>query len=171
MADFFGKIGEAIAEINSKVYNIVGGIPLIVLLFLVGIFMTIGTKFFQIRKFGYTMKKTLFAVFSDRKVTKTDDQKAISQFQALSTALAATVGSGNIVGVATAIAAGGAGAVFWMWLSAFFGMMTNFSENVLGIYYRDKNEKGEWVGGAMYYLERGIHAKLNGWALYFPYSV
>ncbi len=162
MADFFGKIGEAIAEINSKVYNIVGGIPLIVLLFLVGIFMTIGTKFFQIRKFGYTMKKTLFAVFSDRKVTKTDDQKAISQFQALSTALAATVGSGNIVGVATAIAAGGAGAVFWMWLSAFFGMMTNFSENVLGIYYRDKNEKGEWVGGAMYYLERGIHAKWLG---------
>ena len=162
MAEFFENLGESISEINSKVYNIVGGVPLIALLFLVGIFMTAGTKFFQIRKFGYTMKKTLFAVFSDRKVTKTDDQKAISQFQALSTALAATVGSGNIVGVATAIAAGGAGAVFWMWLSAFFGMMTNFAENVLGIYYREKNEKGEWVGGTMYYLERGVHAKWLG---------
>lgn len=159
MTEFFEKLTDAIAEINSKVYNIVGGVPLIVLLFLVGIFMTVGTKFFQVTKFGYTMKKTLLAVFSDKKVTKTDDKRAISQFQALSTALAATVGSGNIVGVATAIAAGGAGAVFWMWLSAFFGMMTNFSENVLGIYYRDKNERGEWVGGPMYYLEKGLHAK------------
>lgn len=162
MADFFEDLGQAIAEINSKVYDIVGGVPLVVLLFLVGIFMTVGTRFFQVTKLGYTMKKTLFAVFSDRKVTKTNDKRAISQFQALSTALAATVGSGNIVGVATAIAAGGAGAVFWMWLSAFFGMMTNFSENVLGIYYRDKNEKGEWVGGAMYYLEKGVHAKWLG---------
>ena len=162
MAAFFEELGKTIAVVNEKVYDVVGGIPLVLLLFLVGIFMTAGTGFFQVRHFGYTMKKTIFAVFHDRRVTKTEDHKAISQFQALSTALAATVGSGNIVGVATAIASGGPGAVFWMWLSAFFGMMTNFSENVLGIYFRHKNEKGEWVGGPMHYLEKGVHVKWLG---------
>ena len=81
-----------------------------------------------------------------------DKDGSVSQFQALCTALAATLGTGNIAGVSAAIVVGGAGAVFWMWLAAFFGMMTNFSENVLGIYYRRKNSDGEWSGGAMYYL-------------------
>lgn len=150
---------DAISEINSKVNGFVWGPPMLALLLFTGIYMTVRTRFFQVGKFGYTMKHTLLAVFKDRTVTKTADKSNISQFQALATALAATVGTGNIVGVATAIAAGGPGAVFWMWVSAFFGMMTNFAENVLGIYYRRKNEKGEYIGGAMIYIERGLHCK------------
>ncbi|MEG1436735.1 MAG: alanine/glycine:cation symporter family protein, partial [Oscillospiraceae bacterium] len=104
-------------------------------------------------------KETFISIFTKKSVTKTRDNKAITQFQSLSTALAATIGTGNIAGVATAIALGGPGAVFWMWISAFFGMMTNFSENVLGIYYRTKNDKGEWSGGPMYYIENGLKDK------------
>ena len=87
------------------------------------------------------------------------EDKSISQFQSLCTALAATIGTGNIVGVSTALISGGPGAIFWMWIVAFFGMMTNYSENVLGIYYRRKNDKNEWSGGAMYYLRDGLGAK------------
>ncbi|MDO4482987.1 MAG: alanine/glycine:cation symporter family protein [Clostridia bacterium] len=126
-----------------------------------GILMTILSKFFQVRHFGHWMKMTIGRLF-DKKVTgHTDKKESISQFQALCTALAATVGTGNIAGVAGAIALGGPGAVFWMWLSAFFGMMTNFSENVLGIYYRRKDKNGEWAGGAMYYLQDGLGGKKN----------
>ena len=96
-----------------------------------------------------------------RFVTSHTKDKSISQFQSLCTALAATVGTGNIVGVSGAILMGGPGAVFWMWVMAFLGMMTNYSENVLGIYYRRKNSKGEWSGGAMYYLRDGLGSK-NG---------
>jgi Na+/alanine symporter len=117
-----------------------GGPPMLILMLLTGLYLTCGTRFFQIRRFCYTIKNTVAAIFKDRKVTKTKDEKAISQFQALATALAATVGTGNIVGVATAISSGGAGAVFWMWISALLGMMTSFSENALGIYFRRKNE-------------------------------
>ena len=102
------------------------------------------------------LKKTIFSVFSDKHTVRSNDKNSISQFQALATTLAATIGTGNIVGVATAIGTGGAGAVFWMWVSAFFGMMTSFAENVLGIYYRRKNEKGEWIGGSMVFLEKGL---------------
>ncbi len=150
---------EAIQNINTAVNNVVWGIPMLVLLLAVGIYLTVGTGFFQITKFGYALKNTIFAVFRNKSVVKTKDKNAISQFQALATALAATVGTGNIVGVATAIAAGGAGAIFWMWVSAFFGMMTKYAEIVLGIYFRHKNEKGEWVGGPMYYIEKGLHQK------------
>lgn len=114
---------------------------------------------FQIVRAKIVGDETFFAIFKKRHVTKTKDKKAISQFQALSTALAATIGTGNIAGVATALTIGGPGAIFWMWVSAFFGMMTNFSENVLGIYYRRKNMYGEWSGGAMYYLENGLGSK------------
>ncbi len=148
-----------IEEINAAVNGVVWGIPMLALLLAVGVYLTIGTGFFQIRRFGYTMKNTILAVFRDKSVVRTGDHKAISQFQALATALAATVGTGNIVGVATAIAAGGAGAIFWMWVSAFFGMMTKYAEIVLGIYFRHKNEEGEWVGGPMYYIEKGLHQK------------
>lgn len=101
---------------------------------------------------------TIGAIFKDKHVTAhtEKDNKAISQFQSLCTALAATIGTGNIVGVATAIVLGGPGAIFWMWIMAIFGMMTNYSENVLGIYYRRKGENGEWHGGAMYYLRDGL---------------
>lgn len=148
-----------ITEINSFVNGIVWGPPMLILLLATGIYITVRTKFFQVTRFGHMMKNTIAAVFTDRKIVRTDDKKAISQFQALATALAATVGTGNIVGVAGAIGMGGPGAVFWMWVSAFFGMMTNYSENVLGIYYRHKNAKGEWCGGPMMYIEKGIHQK------------
>lgn len=105
------------------------------------------------------MDKTLLAIFKNKKVRKASGAHSISEFQALSTALAGTIGTGNIAGVATALVSGGPGAIFWMWLSAFFGMMTNYSENVLGIHYRYKNEKGAWMGGPMVYLERGLHQK------------
>lgn len=131
----------------------------IALLFGTGIVMTVLTKFFQITHGRHWLKKTIGSLFNKKVSAHTEDKASISQFQALCTALAATVGTGNIAGVAGAIATGGAGAVFWMWLSAFFGMMTNYSENVLGIFYRRKNSKGEWAGGAMYYLQDGLGGK------------
>lgn len=124
-----------------------------------GILMTVLTKFFQISHFGHWFKETAGGLFKKNDADKNGDQASISQFQALCTALAATVGTGNIAGVAGAIATGGPGAVFWMWLSAFFGMMTNYSENVLGIFYRRKDSVGEWAGGAMYYLQDGLGGK------------
>ncbi len=108
---------------------------------------------------GHWMKNTIGAIFKDKHVTGHTKDRTISQFQSLCTALAATVGTGNIVGVAGAIAVGGPGAVFWMWLIAFFGMMTNYSENVLGILFRRKDAQGEWHGGAMYYLRDGLGSK------------
>nr|MDE7432073.1 alanine:cation symporter family protein [Lachnospiraceae bacterium] len=137
----------------------VWGIPMLILIISTGILMTIRTGFFQIVRAKVVGNETFFAIFKKQNVTKTKDKKAISQFQALTTALAATIGTGNIAGVATALTIGGPGAIFWMWISAFFGMMTNFSENVLGIFYRRKNEKDEWSGGAMYYLRDGLGTK------------
>ena len=94
-----------------------------------------------------------------RKVRKTQKEHSISQFQSFCTALAATLGTGNITGVATALIFGGPGAIFWMWVSAFFGMMTNYGENYLGIRYRYKDQKGRWIGGAMVYMERGLNSR------------
>jgi len=131
----------------------------IAILLATGILMTILTKFFQVSHFKHWMKKTIGSVFKKSVSGHTKEKGSISQFQALCTALAATVGTGNIAGVAGAIATGGPGAVFWMWISAFFGMMTNYSENVLGIFFRRKDKKGEWAGGAMYYLQDGLGGK------------
>lgn len=152
---------EMITNINGKINGFVWGLPMLVLLVGTGILMTILTKVFQLSHFGYWMKHTLGSIFTDRHITKHTEahDKSISQFQSLCTALAATIGTGNIVGVASALIAGGPGAIFWMWIVAFFGMMTNYSENVLGIYYRRKNDKGEWSGGAMYYLRDGLGSK------------
>ena len=152
---------EKISSINSIVNNFVWGVPMLVLLVGTGILMTLLTKLFQLTHIKLWFKNTLGSIFTDKHITKhTDkDDKSISQFQSLCTALAATIGTGNIVGVASAIAAGGPGAIFWMWIVAFFGMMTNFSENVLGIFFRKKNEQGEWCGGPMYYLRDGLGAK------------
>ena len=147
---------EVITQINDAINGVVWGWPALILLGFVGIFMTILTRFFQLSHFHHWMKNTIGAIFKDKHVTGHTKDRTISQFQSLCTALAATVGTGNIVGVAGAIAAGGPGAVFWMWLIAFFGMMTNYSENVLGILFRKKDEKGEWHGGAMYYLKEGL---------------
>lgn len=152
---------EMITNINGKINGFVWGLPMLVLLVGTGILMTILTKVFQLSHFGYWMKHTLGSIFTDRHITKhtASHDKSIFQFQSLCTALAATIGTGNIVGVASALISGGPGAIFWMWIVAFFGMMTNYSENVLGIYYRRKNAKGEWSGGAMYYLRDGLGAK------------
>ena len=149
---------EIISKVNDAVNSFVWGIPMLVLLIGTGILMTVLTKFFQLSHIGHWFKNTIGGIFKDRHITRhTDkDDKSISQFQSLCTALAATIGTGNIVGVASALVAGGPGAIFWMWIVAFFGMMTNYSENVLGIYYRRKNEKNEWCGGAMYYLKDGL---------------
>ena len=150
---------DVITNVNNFVNKIVWGWPALILLGFTGVLLTCLTKFFQLSHFKHWIKNTIGAIFGERTVTKHTEDKSISQFQSLCTALAATVGTGNIVGVAGAIAVGGPGAVFWMWLIAFFGMMTNYSENVLGILYRRKNSKGEWCGGAMYYLKDGLGGK------------
>ena len=154
-----GGFLDGVVNVNSAVNGVVWGIPALALLAFVGILMTVLTRVFQVTHFGHWFRKTIGAVFQDKKVTTHTKDRSISQFQSLCTALAATVGTGNIVGVAGAIIAGGPGAVFWMWVMAFLGMMTNYSENVLGIYYRRKNSKGEWSGGAMYYLRDGLGAR------------
>ena len=153
------QIVNQVDKINGIINNWVWGIPMLVLILTTGVLMTVRTGFFQIVRARIVGNETFFAIFKKKNVTKTKDKNAISQFQALSTALAATIGTGNIAGVATAITIGGPGAIFWMWVSAFFGMMTNYSENVLGIFYRRKNEKNEWSGGAMYYLQDGLGSK------------
>ncbi len=152
------NIVDKITAVNGAINGFVWGIPMLVLLIGTGILMTVLTKFFQLSHIGHWFKNTIGGIFKDKHVTKHTDKedRSISQFQSLCTALAATIGTGNIVGVATALIAGGPGAIFWMWLVAFFGMMTNYSENVLGIFYRRKNADGEWCGGAMYYLKDGL---------------
>ena len=148
---------DTVASVNDAVNSAVWGLPGLILLIGTGILLTFGTKFFQICRIGHWWKHTIASVFKkDSGSTKNSDRKSISQFQALCAALAATIGTGNIAGVAAAIVTGGPGAVFWMWVAAFFGMMTNFSENLLGIYYRRKNKDGEWCGGPMYYLKDGL---------------
>lgn len=150
---------EKVTQINSAVNNIVWGVPALTLLIGTGVLMTVLTRFFQFTHFGHSMKETVGSLFKKREILKNEDAHSISQFQALCTALSATIGTGNISGIAYAITMGGPGAVFWMWLAAIVGMMTNYSENVLGIYFRRKNERGEWCGGAMYYLRDGLGSK------------
>ena len=150
---------KTITEINSVINDFVWVKSGLFILLGTGILMTVLTKVFQISHIGLWFKHTLGSLFQRNVIGHTKDKSSISQFQALCTALAATIGVGNIAGVAAAIVVGGPGAVFWMWLAAFFGMMTNYSENVLGIFYRRKNAKGEWAGGAMYYLQDGLGAK------------
>ena len=150
---------DKIAEINGAVNGVVWGIPGLVLLIGTGILMTLLTKVFQVSKVRHWWKMTIGSLFKKDVIGHSKEKGSISPFQALCTALAATVGTGNIAGVAAAICIGGAGAVFWMWVAAFFGMMTNYSENVLGMYFRRKNPKGEWSGGAMYYLRDGLGSK------------
>lgn len=150
---------DKIAEINGSVNGVVWGAFGLTLLIATGIITTLSTKVFQISHIGHWLKHTIGSLFKKDVISHSREKGSISPFQALCTALAATVGTGNIAGVAAAICVGGAGAVFWMWVAAFFGMMTNYSENVLGIYFRRKNENNEWSGGAMYYLRDGLGAK------------
>ena len=143
---------ELITKINDAVNGFVWGPVMLVLLVGTGIFLSVGTGFVQFRRFGYAMKNTLGRIFEK---TKAGDGE-ITPFQAVSTALAATVGTGNIVGVTTAIIMGGPGAVFWMWIAALAGMCTKYAEVLLAVKYRERNEKGDWVGGPMYYIKNGL---------------
>ena len=147
---------DKIAEINGSINGVVWGIFGLVLLIGTGIIVTLCTKVFQVSHIGLWFKNTLGSMFKKDVIKHRKEKGTISPFQALCTALAATVGTGNIAGVAAAICIGGAGSVFWMWVAAFFGMMTNYAENVLGIYFRRKNSENEWSGGAMYYLRDGL---------------
>lgn len=152
MEQFF----ESVAKVNDAINGFVWTKTGVWLLMAVGIIMTVLTGFFQVTHIRLWIRKTFGGLFDSKVKGRTKEKASISQFQALCTALAATVGVGNIAGVAAAITTGGPGAVFWMWIAAFFGMMTNFSENTLGIYFRRKNHSGEWSGGAMYYLQDGL---------------
>ncbi len=154
MNQFLAVLEKYNGDINTFVWTTLG----LVLLLFTGVLTTVLTKFFQVTHIGHWWKATIGSLFKKEVIGHTKD-KSISPFQALCTALAATIGVGNIAGVAAAICIGGPGAVFWMWVAAFFGMMTNYSENVLGIYYRRKNRDGEWSGGAMYYLQDGLGSK------------
>ncbi len=155
MDNFLAWLTNFNNDINGFVWN--NGLYL---LLATGVIMTVLTGVFQITHIGHWFSETLGSLFK-KDVSGHVKGKSISQFQALCTALAATIGVGNIAGVAAAIVGGGPGAVFWMWVAAFFGMMTNYSENVLGIYFRRKNVEGEWSGGAMYYLRDGL-GKMKG---------
>ncbi len=161
-------VTEWIAAVNEPVSRFVWGPVMLVCFLATGLWFSAGTGFFQISRFGLWMHRTILACFRDRKVTEASDSHSISQFQSLCTVLAATTGTGNIAGIAAAITVGGPGAVFWMWLSSFLGMMTSYAENVLGIKYRYRNERGEWEGSAMIYMERGLHCRplAMGYALF-----
>ena len=141
---------DIVTRVNNVVNGFVWGPFGLALLFCTGLWLSVRTGFFQFRRMGYWLKHTIGAIFTNKDVTAhtSKEDMAISQFQSMCTALAGTIGTGNIVGVATAIVSGGPGAIFWMWVMALLGMMTSFAENVLGVYYRRKNEKGEWNGGA-----------------------
>jgi len=138
--------------------NVVWGMPTVFLFLAAGLYLSFKTGFFQFCYIGHTLKSTVGSLFKKTKETSKSGG-SVSQLQAVSTALAATIGTGNIAGVATALTIGGEGAVFWMWVSAFLGMATAYSENLLSVFYRKKNQNGEYSGGAMYYLQYGLKSK------------
>ena len=152
---------QIIETINTAVNNFIWGVPAMVCIFGVGLYLSIRTGFLQIRKFPYAIRTTLGRIFRKRSAS----DGAITPFQTVCTALAATVGTGNIAGVAGAIAIGGPGAIFWMWVSALFGMCTKFAEVTLAVHFREINANGELVGGPMYYIKNGLGKKWN-WLAY-----
>lgn len=143
---------DRIEAINGVINNFIWGVPAMICIVGVGLFLSFRTKFIQIRKFPYAMKVTFGRMFKKREAS----DGALTPFQAVCTALAATVGTGNVAGVAGAIAIGGPGAVFWMWMSALLGMCTKFSEVTLAVHFREKNKDGDYVGGPMYYIKNGL---------------
>lgn len=154
---------KLIEEINSAVNNFIWGVPAMVCIIGVGLYLSIRTGFIQIRNFKYAMKTTIGRIFKKRDAS----DGSITPFQAVCTALAATVGTGNIAGVAGAIAIGGPGAVFWMWISALLGMCTKFAEVTLAVHFRERNQEGDLVGGPMYYIKNGLGKKWQFLAILF----
>ena len=143
---------QTIENINGAVNSFIWGVPAMICIIGVGLILSVRTNFIQIRKFGHALKMTIGRIFDK---TEASDG-SMTPFQAVCTALAATVGTGNIAGVAGAIAIGGPGAVFWMWISALLGMCTKFSEVTLAVHFREKNKRGDYVGGPMYYIKNGL---------------
>ena len=143
---------QTIEQINNVVNNFIWGVPAMICIIGVGLFLSVRTRFLQIRKFPYAMKVTIGRMLKKREAS----DGALTPFQAVCTALAATVGTGNVAGVAGAIAIGGSGAIFWMWISAILGMCTKFSEVTLAVHFRETNANGELVGGPMYYIKNGL---------------
>ena len=178
-------MSDVISQVNSYINNIVWGTPVLTLIIGTGVLLTILTKGFQFTHFPYALKEIFGGLRKSAASKKNAPKEAkkhspgeppsISQFQALCTALSATIGTGNISGIAYAITIGGPGAIFWMWIASLTGMITGFSEKVLGIYYRKRNADGEWCGGPMYYLEYGLgnkkHFKIFGKILAFLFSL
>lgn len=154
---------QTIESVNSVINNFIWGVPAMICIIGVGLYLSIRLRFIQFRKFGLAMKQIIGKIF-EKKEAK---EGAMTPFQAVCTALSATVGTGNIAGVAGAIAIGGPGAVFWMWISAFLGMCTKFSEVILAVHYRERNEQGELVGGPMYYIKNGLSKKWHFLAVLF----
>lgn len=154
---------QYIETINTYVNNFIWGIPAMICIVGVGLLLSIRTRFLQIRKFPLAVKTVLGRLF--RKDAAADG--SITPFQAVCTALAGTVGTGNIAGVAGAIAIGGPGAVFWMWCSAVLGMCTKFAEVTLAVHFRERNSDGDWVGGPMYYIKNGLHKRWHWLAAVF----
>ena len=146
---------QTIENINKVVNDFIWGVPAMICIIGVGLILSIRTNFIQIRKFAYALKMTIGRIFEKQEAS----EGAMTPFQAVCTALAATVGTGNIAGVAGAIAIGGPGAVFWMWVSALLGMCTKFSEVTLAVHFREKNKYGDYVGGPMYYIKNGLGKK------------
>ncbi len=143
---------EKIEAINNVVNNFIWGVPAMICIIGVGLFLSIRTGFLQIRRFPYAMKVTFGRMFNKKEAS----DGALTPFQAVCTALAATVGTGNVAGVAGAIAIGGPGAIFWMWISALLGMCTKFAEVTLAVHFRETNSEGDLVGGPMYYIKNGL---------------
>lgn len=152
---FLEKFSCWLERVNGVLNSVVWGPMMLILMISIGVYFTVRLRFFQIRKFKFVMKETIGNMFDKNQKNK----EGISPFKSATTALAGTIGTGNIVGVSTALVAGGVGAVFWMWVSSFFGMMTKYAEIVLALHYRQKNDKGEIVGGPMYYIEKGLGLK------------
>lgn len=154
---------STIEAVNSVVNNFIWGVPAMICIIGVGLYLSIRTRFLQIRKFPYAMKVTLGRMMKKKEAS----DGALTPFQAVCTALAATVGTGNVAGVAGAIAIGGPGAVFWMWVSALLGMCTKFAEVTLAVHFRETNAQGDLVGGPMYYIKNGLDKKWHFLAYLF----
>ncbi len=154
---------QIVAKINDAINGVVWGIPMLVLLVGAGLFLCILTGFIQFRRFGYAMRNTLGKIFKGHTAGKGE----VTPFQAVTTALAATVGTGNISGVIAAVTLGGPGSIFWLWITALIGICTKFSEVVLAIKFRERNKDGDWVGGPMYYIKNGLGKNWNWLAILF----
>lgn len=152
-----GDFAKIVFDFNDKLNGIVWGPIMLSLLIGTGLLLSIRMGFPQFTKFGFVMKNTIGSLFNSKQHKK--DESGVSPFQAVATAMAGTIGTGSITGIATALVLGGPGAIFWMWISALLGMVTKYSEIILSLHFREKNDEGLWVGGPMYYIQNGLGLK------------